>query len=136
MNLKKIPLNYRVEDGIQSLEELWKSIKLLAEGRVVDNERENYYPINVRNLQLETLKSLVRALEHTHECLTGKVNTEDIQETYNGMDKFEAAVEKMVDTYGIGEERSEDIKEFLLGTYHAMDIGELYAKYMKGGEYQ
>jgi hypothetical protein len=52
------------------------------------------------------------------------------------MDKFEAAVEKMVDTYGIGEERSEDIKEFLLGTYHAMDIGELYAKYMKGGEYQ
>lgn len=69
----KVSLNYKVDSRMQSVGELWESIANLAHGRVLDNIIEDYYPIDVRELQLESLAYFVEALKEAHE----KIRKED-----------------------------------------------------------
>jgi len=64
-----IPLNFKADPEMQSIEELWVSVAELAAGRVVDNGRSTVYPIEVRKMQVETLQALVDAIKQTHEVM-------------------------------------------------------------------
>lgn len=61
-----IPKDFSLENGIQNVTELWGSIARLAKGRVDDPDPE--YPLQLRMLQLNTLKMMVETLEKTHEA--------------------------------------------------------------------
>lgn len=62
----KIFVNHAIT-GHQSLEELWVSIRDLADNRVNDNRLSEEYPLDTRVAQVASLKSLVNVLEMTHE---------------------------------------------------------------------
>jgi len=60
-------LTDKVNEDMQSIEELWKSLAFFCNNRVVDNIKyDGVYPISAREMQMPTLKALVEAIEEFH----------------------------------------------------------------------
>lgn len=54
-------------EGMQSIKELWESVAKLSKHVVEDNEKyDGEYPVSVREMQMVTLKALIRELETHH----------------------------------------------------------------------
>jgi hypothetical protein len=73
-------LNYSLNSSTQTIDELWKSIAAFAVARVADNSKYNgHYPIDIRELQLPALKSLVEVIELTHQKMISDLDIPDSQ---------------------------------------------------------
>lgn len=64
-----IKLSFKVNDDMQTIEQLWESVANLANRRVEDNKLMGEYPLSVRQLQVAGLKSLAQAIEDTHKAM-------------------------------------------------------------------
>lgn len=61
-------LNYSIDSSTQTIEELWESLAKFAQSRAKDNLKyDGCYPLEIREIQLPGLKSLVEAIEITHQ---------------------------------------------------------------------
>lgn len=54
-------------DGLQSLPELWESLAALSTHIKEDNKKCSDYPIDIRELQITTLKTLIRTIMVYHK---------------------------------------------------------------------
>lgn len=76
-----IPCDFSLTNAHKSLSELWLSIQSIAQDRVLDNSK-SAYPLDVRTLQLKSLKALVECLEETHEKAKNFLNGVEVLETF------------------------------------------------------
>ena len=61
------PRKYRISENHQSIGELWQSLYNLAAHIQEDNENAEKYSIAMRGIQLDSLKSLISAIEESHK---------------------------------------------------------------------
>jgi hypothetical protein len=59
-------LDYAKDSETQTIEELWVSLSKLSARIVEDNTFSEDYPLEVRTIQLISIKALLRAIEETH----------------------------------------------------------------------
>jgi hypothetical protein len=64
--VKEATISSSVDEGTQTLSDLWQSIADIANGCVADNAKSETYPLHVREQQLASLEVLINALDMTH----------------------------------------------------------------------
>lgn len=74
--MKMFPLEYTERQGVMNIRDLWVSVAALSSGRVKDNVVTGEYPLEAREIQLMSLKSLVAAIESTHNDMKRSVVNE------------------------------------------------------------
>jgi hypothetical protein len=67
-DLKMNILNFNVE-GYMTLDELWRALEKLSTHIVEDNSLSEVYPIDIRDIQLTSIRTIIDCIEETHTVL-------------------------------------------------------------------